>query len=268
MTFNSARDALSAWAARHTTPALAKQAEAVAVRRDMVTLMSYVRDCKVVGAAGTGNMSLKDVRSVTARFVKPPQLEAKIGDKIFRIRSAQDLWPLYFLNVMAEAGGLIKPGPSRRWRLTKQGESFLSLEPLLQVPLLLSVWWFKVNWVIAYPYTGMGKGLPYGFSTAALDRLRALKVGTSVSLERFAKALVKDTGLTWGAPQADFADRALRGAISRMIIYPLADFDAIECGYRDEPHGKTSIKLLDSFTITPLGRFLLAALEVQSGISQ
>ncbi|MDY7076859.1 MAG: hypothetical protein SXV54_08020 [Chloroflexota bacterium] len=100
-------------------------------------------------------MPLKMVRKVTARFVDPPQLETTVGDHTYRLRSEADLWPLYYLHILAEVGGLLAIAPVRRWRLTLEGEGFLGTAPLLQVSFLLTVWWYEVNWLVAYPFEGM-----------------------------------------------------------------------------------------------------------------
>jgi hypothetical protein len=81
-----------------------------------------VRDNKVVGTQGAGNMPLKAVREVTARFINPPKLEDTLDNVVFRIHSETDLWPLYFLRVLAEVGRLLKVGAARRWRLTRNGD--------------------------------------------------------------------------------------------------------------------------------------------------
>ena len=142
-----------------------------------MTLLEFVRGSKVLGAQATGNLPLKAVREVTARFVNPPPLESKIGDRTFRIRSAQDLWPLHILHVLADVGGLLRTGPSRRWRLTADGDRFLEMGPVVQAPWLLAVWWHRVNWLIAYPFAGMGQALPYLFRNATLASLQSLPTG-------------------------------------------------------------------------------------------
>ncbi len=111
----------------------AAQAEALPLRRDMVTVLTYVRDHRVIGTQSTGNFPLKAVREMTARFVHPPPLETTTGDRTYRIRSAADVWPLYFLHILAQVGELLEGGPARRWRLTSFGEMFLTTPPLVQV---------------------------------------------------------------------------------------------------------------------------------------
>jgi hypothetical protein len=148
-------DPLMAWLAQNHNPDILRQAQDLPLRRDMVALLSYVRDNKVVGTQSTGNMPLKAVREVTARFVNPPQLDTTIGDHTYRLRSEEDVWPLYFLHILAEVGELLDIARARRWRLTPAAEKFLGAAPFLQSMSLLFVWWYGVNWLIAFPFSAL-----------------------------------------------------------------------------------------------------------------
>jgi hypothetical protein len=242
-----------------------RQAEELPLRRDMVTLLTYVRDNKVVGTQSTGNMPLKAVREVTARFVKPPQLDATIGDHTYRLRTEADVWSLYFLHILAEVGGLLAIAPARPWRLTRHGQKFLDTDPLLQTSSLLTVWWYQVNWLIAYPYEGMGDALPPYFNLATLDRLLSLPLESPIPFEKFADGLIGDTELTWGARDSSMAASLLRGSITQMVINILANFGAAKREYREEPLGQGTISKLDIFEITPFGQALLDALTIVRG---
>jgi len=158
-TLKSMEERLEGWLKKHA--ALARQAEAAPIRQNMVTLLAFVRDNKVIGTQSTGNMPLRAVREVVARFANPPQLDTRIGDQTFRLRSEEEVWPLYFLHILADVGGLIKTGRTRRWQITAQAKRLLETELPLQATFLLAVWWHRVNWLVAYPYSGMGDGLPY-----------------------------------------------------------------------------------------------------------
>lgn len=243
-----------------------RQAEALPLRRDMETLLRFVRDNKIVGTQSTGNMPLKAVREVTARFVNPPRLDEVIGDHTYRLRSEMDVWSLYFLRNLAEAAGLLKTAPARRWRLTPKGQEFSDMPPLLQLSYLLAVWWYKINWLVAYPFTGMGDNLPPRFSLDTLESLRALPVATRISFEEFADELIEKTGLTWTAQNLDLATKLLHGSIKRMVIDILATFGSVEREYRDKPLGKGTIPELVAFEITPLGDKLLKALAITGGL--
>jgi hypothetical protein len=255
----------SVWLKQYHNAEMVRQAEALPLRRDMVTLLTFVRDNKVVGTQSTGNMPLKAVRKVTARFVKPPKLETTIGDHTYKLRSEAHLWPLYFLHILAEVGGLLAIAPARRWRLTPRGEGFFDVDPLLQVPYLLTVWWYEVNWLVAYPFVGMGDALPPFFNLVTLARLRSLPIGTIISFEEFADGLIEETGLTWTAADSSDATMLLRGSIAQMVIYVLGNFGAVKYEHREEPLGSGTISRLAAFEITPFGKALLDAVAIVSG---
>ncbi len=237
-----------------------QQAEALPLRRDMVTLLTYVRDNPVVGTQSTGNLPLKAVRDIAAQFAHPPNLEEKIGSHTYRVRSEADLWPLYYLHILADVGGLAKSAPARRWRVTRQGDKFLALDPWAQVVHLLATWWDRVDWVVAYPYEGMGKGLPLYFSATAWEQLDNFPVKQRIDFEKFADHLIASTGMTWTVPNEDIARMALHGAIRRMVMSVLNDFGSVTLEYQDKPLGTGTIRDLVAFQITPFGKQLLEAL--------
>jgi hypothetical protein len=237
------------------------RAEALPLRRDMVTLLTYLRDNRVTGTQSTGNLPLKAVRGVTARFVDPPQLSRTTGERTFRVRSEDDVWPLYFLHTLAYVGGLLEGGPSRRWRLTPDGAEFLTASPPIQVWILFATWWERVNWLIAYPFTGMGESLPPRFTQTTLAHLLSLPANTRIPFEPFADKLIRETRLKWTAPDMTHAQMSLHGAIRRMVIGILADFEVVEPEYQDKPLGRSTIPELVTFQITSFGKGLLESLE-------
>lgn len=241
---------------------LYSNAEMLPLRRDMETLLTFVRDNKVVGTQSTGNMPLKLIRQVTARFVKPPKLEEAIGDHIYKIRSETELWQLYFLHILIEVGGLVTMAPGRRWRLTTKGEKFLEADPLHQLSFLLTIWWYKVNWLIAYSFTGMGDDLPQFFNLHTLDSLCGLPVETRISFEQFADDLIARSGLAWTAQDSSFATNALHGSVKQMIIHVLAAFGALDREYIEEPLGKSTVNKLVAFKTTQFGKILLNVLAI------
>jgi len=235
-------------------------AEALPLRRDITTLLTYVRDNRAKGTQSTGNLKLKDVRAVTARFVDPPVLDHTIGDRVYKLRTEYDVWPLYFLHVLAEVGGLLEGGPSRLWRLTSIGEKFLNAIPPAQVWFMLTIWWRQVNWLIAYPVSGLGESLPPRLGQVTLAHLLSLPANTRITYERFADRLIEESGLTWTAPDISFARSLLHGAVRKIVIDVMADFGILEREYREKPLGKGAIQELVAFRVTPFGKGLLGAL--------
>ena len=228
----------------------------------MVTLLTFVRDNKIIGTSSTGNMPLKAVREVAPLLSKPPQLEIEIGERKYQRRSEQDVWPLYFLHILVEVGRLIQTGCSRRWKLTTEGEQFLEMEPDIQLAFTLVVWWHRVNWLVAYPFEGMGEDLPYGFSITALEQLRSLPTGMEISFSDYADELIESTDLVWGAPGSPIADDMLRGSIERMIIEVLAKCGGLERKYKTRTSLGIATKVLTTIQLTPLGRALVEAVAL------
>jgi hypothetical protein len=126
----------------------------------------------------------------------------------------------------------------------------------------LAVWWYGVNWLIAFPFEGMGEAVPPDFEQATLAGLRALSVETRITFEEFADGLIEQAGLQWSQPESEFAAMSLRSSIEQMVIGILAAFGAVEREYRDEPLGKGTIRKLDAFEVTPFGKTLLDAVAL------
>lgn len=236
-------------------------AQALPLRRDMVTLLIFLRDNRVRGTKSTGNLTLKAVREVTSRFVHPPQLDHTIGDHTYRLRTEDEVWDLVFLHALAYMGGLLVGGPSRRWELTSGGAKFLNVPPPVQVWIMFLTWWTQVDWTIAFPFAGLGEDLPPRFREITLAHLLSLPVGTRVPFEPFADRFIQETGLTWTAPHMTSARMLLHGAIHRMIISVLSSFEGVEREYQDKPLGAGTIQELVAFQITPFGRGLLESVE-------
>ncbi len=259
-TIKSIERRLDVWSEQCGDAAILRQAEALALRRDMVTLLEFVRDNRVIGTQSTGNMPLKMVREVTARFVHPPQLEVTLGDMVYQFRSEEDIGALHYLRILAEVGGLVKIARARRWQLAARGEKFIKAAPMFQASWMLAVWWYRVNWLIAYPFDGMGDDLPPMFSQFVLASLQALPIETWHPFDTYADNVVGRTGLTWAAPESRFATKLLRGSIERMVMDILASFEALKRRYRKKPLGRGTISELEAFKLTPFGAALLDAL--------
>lgn len=236
-------------------------AEQLPLRHDAVALLTYLRDHKVTGTQGRGNLPLKAVREVNALFSQPCELDIRIGDYVRRLRSEENIWPIWWLDVLARVGGLLTGGSARRIRVTRVGERFLQASPTEQVWRLADTWWWRVNWLIAYPFEGMGEALPPRFSSTVLDALQTLPVGERIPFEEFADRLIAQTGLKWGARDPSVGRIALRGAVNRMVIGVLDSFGAVERIIGDRPVGKATLPGLVAFRITPFGAGLLASLR-------
>jgi hypothetical protein len=236
-------------------------AEVLPLRRDVVALLTYLRDNKVVGTQSTGNFPLKAVREICARFVDPPPMENAIGEKIYRVRSEDEVWPLLFRHTLALTSGLIAGGLSQRWTLTSLGESFLAAPATTQVWVLLASWWIQTNWAIASPIVfnsgSMGPEIPM----FALKRLLEIPSGEIASFERFADQLIADSRMVWPIEDQDTARSILRNIIESTVVDPLVDFEILQTEYRPHTTLGANYRELSTIQITPFGKILLKAMD-------
>lgn len=236
------------------------QTEALAVRKDMVTFLSYLKENRVVGTPSTGNLPLKAIREICAKFVKPPMLDNKIGDHVYKLRSEDEVWPLFFLHMLANRSGMVTGGQARTWKLTPSGDALLNAAPPLQLGFMLDVWWHYEDWRIAFPVSGLARGLPSNFSEITLKHMRTLPVSKSVSYVSFTDQLIQETRFTWPSQDQDASKMIRRSAIERMVVLPLVDFGCLETEYSMEDLGGHEFSNLSTICLTQLGKGLLETL--------
>ncbi len=241
-------------------------ADELPLRLDVITLLTYLRDNRIIGTQSTGNLPLKAVNEICAQFVNPPELEVIIGDYVYRIRTETDVWPLLFRHVLVSVGGLVIGGLGRRWKLTPLGERFLAETAPRQVWLLLATWWLQTNWAIASPYDFEDGSMSAGFSRLALEHLLNLSMGESVSFEFFADRMIEDSRIVWPIQDQERVRLILSSVIERLVINPLVDFGILHPKY--EPHKTLGAEFreLATFRITQFGRGLLQ--EVNDTVKQ
>lgn len=169
--------------------------------------------------------------------------------------------PFTFCTVWPIVGRWLVGGPAQLLVVTLDGARFLTASPLVQVWMLFVTWWEGINWLIAYPFEGMGESLPPHFKKTTLAHLLSLPVGTRIPFEPFADRLIQETGLKWTAPDMTHAQMLLHGAIGRMVIGIRADFEVVEPEYQDKPLGKGTIPELVAFKMISFGKSLLESLQ-------
>jgi hypothetical protein len=235
-------------------------AENLPLRRDMLTVLTYLRDNKVTGTQSTGNLPLKAVREICARLVVPPALEQQIGERVFRVRSETEVPPLFFLHTLAVEAGWVIGGPARRWRLTATGEQVLTVDAPQQVWVMLATWWTQLDWAFNLPF------VPSGFLAEAvaedtLAQLRALPVNHLVAFEPFAGQLIESAGLHWPIPDQANAGIILRAIVEHAILDPLRELGVLEVLYAPTPSQGADRHELTAVRVTPFGRALLEILS-------
>lgn len=236
-------------------------AREIPLRRDVETFLGYLREHKVTGTQSTGNLPLKAVAEIAAAFVHPPSLELGFGSHVYRFRSEDDVWPVYFVHLLAECAGLISGGQGRRWRLTPTAEQFLSAPAAPQVVILLAAWWYRANWLVAVPFNVFGEELPPQVRGIVLSMLAGLSVGQAVELGPFVDRLIEEVGWAWTPREPDYTRTKISAAVERMVIDPLEEFGALSAVRAKDPDSHFGLEMLVSFALTSFGRVLLEAVR-------
>jgi hypothetical protein len=238
-----------------------RTAENLPLRRDMVILLSYLRDNKVVGTQSTGNFPLQAVYEICAHLTNPPVLDDVVGDHVYRTHTEEDVWPLYFMHLLASIAGLVLGGVGIRWRLSPLGETYLTISPALQVHLLFQTWWRQINWAIASPYGYQDGYMPYGFTTITLKNLLALSDMKWTPIEPFAGQIIKDAGLGWISSDPQSAYRTLQWIVARVVVDPLHELGVLEVEYTPQTISGSGYQQVSTIRISPLGRTLLSTVS-------
>jgi hypothetical protein len=236
-------------------------AENLPLRRDIITLLTYLRDNKVIGTTSTGNLTLKAVHEICAQFANPLKLEEAVGEYVYKIRSETEVWPLYFRHMLASAGGLVSGGMGRRWRVSPLGEHFLAIPAPLQVRFLFATWWTHINWVIASPFGYDDGYLPPEFSKLTLTYLLDLPGNALTSFEPFADRLIDAAELFWPIESQERAHSILLSVIERIVINPLVEFGILAPEYGPHKILGKGYQELTAFQVTHFGRELLEAIR-------
>lgn len=230
--------------------------EALPLRRDVLTLLNYFKANRVAGTQSTGNLPLKAIQAICDQFVYPPQLETRIGKRVFRMRSEDDVWSLFFIHVLASVGRLVAGGPGRRWQVTSVGEKFMTAPAEAQIWLLFQTWWTQVNWGIATAYAPEDFP-PTPMRQIILEQLCRLPLEHSLPYDAFADQVIGETHLSWHHWDGSQERSILHRMIMSTVVEPLSRFGILALEYRAQSALGADFRELDTIILTALGKSLL-----------
>ncbi len=236
-------------------------AHSLALRRDVVTLLVYLRDHQVTGTQSAGNLPLKAVAESSAGFVEPPVLEQRIGNYVHRFRSEEEVPPVHFAHLLACGADLLRGGPGRRWRLTERGAAFLSAPAFAQLAVLLAAWWHRVNWLLLVPYNIFGEELTPGFRQLVLSLVRDFPVGRPTEYEPFVDLLIAKAGWSWKKPDPYDMRGTIAAGVQHLLVRPLEEFGMLSIRSVKVPDSFIEHSKLESFTFLDFGQALLQTLR-------
>jgi hypothetical protein len=177
-------DFISGWL-ENLSPEDRIYAQEIVFRKDVVHLLTYLRDHRVRGTKSAGNFPLKDIRAIVEGFVNPVVLDQRIGDRIYKLRTEDEVFELLFMHKFINTGGLILGGENMVWGLTRLGEKFLASKPEEQAWFLTKAWFFQFNWEFCYPFHDIELGTDiFSFQRALLKLLESYPTGNPVEIDK------------------------------------------------------------------------------------
>lgn len=223
-------------------------ANALPLRRDMITLLNYLRDQRVTGTQSTGNLPLKAAKEICALLVNPPPMQITYGSTSIPVRSSAEIPSLRFLHILAAVGGWIHGSAGRRWVLTASGEEFLALPPGKQAWQLFHAWWTKANWGILADYA------PQNFPTSALRasaerHLPELAAGSHNLWTEFAIQLIKTARVIYSETEQSY----FAHMIDYVLLEPLDSLGVVERSFSPHPLLGADHLVTDGFFLTEFG---------------
>jgi len=232
--------------------------DALPLRRNLLVFLDYLSKNRTVGTQSTGNLPLKAVTEISQKFVGgPPALEETLHKHTYKVRSEDDVWSLLFVHSLAVHSDLVTGGPSKTWKVTTQGELLPQLPPPIQILFLFSSWWIAMDWVIAFPVSGLADGLPPLFQSAALACLNELSTGENTPFEAFADRVIAQSGLTWPSKDQTNTHLIMQAVVKRLVVDIMEDFGILECEYLTESQNGYEHKELTHIRMTTNGKKLL-----------
>ena len=229
--------------------------EALPLHLDVLTQLNYLKANRVTGTQSTGNLTIKAIHAICGQFVNPPRLEIRIGEYVSRMRSEDDVWPLYFVHVLASVGGLIMGGPGRRWQVAPVGKKFMTAPADIQVWLLFLTWWTQVNWGIATSYA------PEDFPPTHIRRTILLE--HSLPFDAFADQVIQAARLSWPHGDGSHERSILHGLIELTVAEPLSNFGILELEHGPRRASGLDFRDLQALSLTALGKSLLGSMTEQ-----
>ena len=207
-----------------------KYAQALTFRRDVVALLTYLRDHKVRGTKAMGNFPRKDIRAMVARFENPMRLDLDLGDKVYELRTEDEVPEMIFMHNFVNTAGLILGGENMLWELTYLGEKFLASTPEEQAWFLVKVWFYQFNWEFPYPFTNAQLcGDIYRFQNSLFKLLQTYPSGHRIKIDSVIQDLdVAMPGWVIVEKQGDYDQVTKRRFFTDVVVKPFEKFGLFE----------------------------------------
>ncbi len=233
-------------------------AKGVAFRQDVVTLLTYLNTHKVRGTKATGNFPLKDIRGITAGFVNPPILDQQIGDRVYKLRTEDEVLDLLFIHHFVNLAGLIIGGENSLWRVTHLGDLFMDSTLLEQVWFLTKSWFYQFDWDNCYPFGDVYlNDHLYIFQRHLLNVLLGYPIGKPVEINKVLDDLdERSPGWLSVYDHYDMVEFRSQNYIKRIVVEPFEKLGLFEVVKKESDRFKGSFDFTH-IIMTGYGKTLL-----------
>jgi len=219
-----------------------------ALRLDIVALLDYIGD-RSIKLTQAGNLPLKDVRAINDLFIEPEELDDRIGDRVYKLRTEDEAQRVKFLRILSQKAGLTKVR-NNRISTTKAAAHFLKKGSYEQLKLLLVAWLTKDHWGrLTYWPELLEPIMERAYDVA--EHISRLPAGERIDYYAFEQSLLSKLHLRFATEDQDSARRFSYMAIAMSILLPLEWFGVVSLERAEHEYGYSKIVAL---RLTDLGK--------------
>jgi hypothetical protein len=230
------------------------------LRRDVVSLVTYIKEHKVKGTNSTGNFPRNAVQDIATLLVVPPVMKYEFQDKTIEFKNEWDVRLIYSIHLLAYLAGLIEGSKGQSWSLTSKGEKFLISSSGEQFFILFTTWWFKGDWS-DFPVSFQIKdGFEIQFLDVVHSTLLELSPRESTDYSTFVLRMMELTGLKFSTHDFDSGLSRLKSDFEFAIVEPLESF-AVLTTERKKNHDMFDYAELSTISLTEIGCKILRSLK-------
>lgn len=247
--------------ARSLTKEDEKIIDEIPIRKDVINFLNYINQQNIIGTPSSGNLTQKAVREVAALLENPPELIQKVNKRTFTFKNEGEVWPVYFVHLIAFNAFLIEGGKGRKWKLTEFGEDFLGGSKLIQLYILFTGWWFHGDWLVTLRGNIILKFVPPSFQRLMHFLLMSSKPGEIIHLDDISSIIKNELGYYWDSSLDNNYFSLFNNDLDKTVMQPLEAFGIIKTNR--EPFDNFLVNLpFSTFQLTPFGRKILASFSV------
>lgn len=237
----------------------AAQAREGTFLHDFKVFLDYVEKEKIEVTPKLRLIPLKHCRNITALFRQPDPIERKLGRRIYKARSQDELPRLSFIDFLATASGCTKVTAKGYYRKGPYLANFREAECLQRFGVLFLSWWDYFPWAALLRCGGDFAECLQKNRAAIIPVLHRACRQREVDIKQFADEVLEATGVRWESEAGDPDNQDARWGVRMIIIRALTYFEAIE---RIEVEGEYGPKTVAFSLREPLGKWLVSILPL------